>query len=473
MLDQKLKAYAQSNIYPWHMPGHKRIPLDDGNPYEIDITEIDGFDNLHDAKGILAEAQSRAAQLYGAQKSYYLVNGSTCGLLAAVCASCRRGGRILVARNCHHAVYHAISLWNLEADYLYPGMTDMGIAGDIQAAAVEEALQANTYDAVLITSPTYDGVVSDIASIAGAVHSHGIPLIVDEAHGAHFGISGLFPESAVTRGADIVVQSMHKTLPSLTQTALLHLCSDRVQPREVERYLSYFETSSPSYVLMAGMERCIRKLATEGPLLYEAFYDRLRAFYEHTASLSRLRVMNPRDFGGKCYGTDPSKLLIFTDRCPISGPQLYQMLLGEYGLQLEMASADYVLAMSGIMDTREAFERLEKALYGIDAGLPACENDASGTGSRELGNLYAPVPVRMTIGEAEEASRRKREEVPPEAAAGRISAEFVYLYPPGIPILTPGEEILEKTIRDIENCRALGLDVQNMTADGSFPVLGQ
>lgn len=473
MLDQKLKAYAESNIYPWHMPGHKRIPLDDGNPYDIDITEIDGFDNLHGAKGILAEAQGRAAQLYGAQKSYYLVNGSTCGLLAAVCASCKRGGRILVARNCHHAVYHAISIWNLEADYLYPGMTDVGIVGDISARTVENALQESTYDALLITSPTYDGVVSDIAAIARVAHAHGIPLIVDEAHGAHFGISELFPKSAVTQGADIVIQSMHKTLPSMTQTALLHLCSNLVQPREVERYLNYFETSSPSYVLMAGMERCIRKLAQEGPLLYEAFYDRLCAFYDKTAALQHLRVMDPRKSQGLFYGMDPSKILIFTDGCSVSGPQLHQILLGEYGLQMEMASVDYVLAMSSIMDTEEAFGRLEKALYAIDAALPAGEDGAFAARKREIGNIYTPVPARMTIGEAEEVSRRAMEDVASEDAVGRISAEFVYLYPPGIPILAPGEEILEKTVKDIENCKVLGLEVQNMTADGRFRVIGR
>ena len=194
-LDQKLAAYAASDIYPFHMPGHKRQRLGDWRPEEIDITEIDGFDNLHHAEGIIKEGQERLAGLAGADESFYLVNGSTCGLLAAICGCVKKGDRILVGRNCHKAVYHAAYLMELRVEYLYPKATDFGIQGSVLPGQVKERLrQFPDTAAVVITSPTYDGIVSDIAAIARLVHEKGIPLIVDEAHGAHFGFSDGFPD---------------------------------------------------------------------------------------------------------------------------------------------------------------------------------------------------------------------------------------------------------------------------------------
>ena len=280
MLDQKLTEYTQSNIYPFHMPGHKRRPIDFPNPYTIDITEIDGFDNLHHAEDILHDAQQRAADLYGAKRSFYLVNGSTCGLLAAICAAAPKKSRILVARNSHKAVYHGIFLNEYDAVYLYPEVAGIGIQGQITAEAVEEKFTLYPdIAAVVITSPTYDGVVSDIRSIAETVHRHGIPLIVDEAHGAHFGFGGGFPENAVKLGADVVIVSLHKTLPSFTQTALLHVCSDRIKEKDIAKYLGIFETSSPSYLFMAGMEKCIRMVKDGGQELFGNYRKLLDDFY--------------------------------------------------------------------------------------------------------------------------------------------------------------------------------------------------
>ena len=212
------------------MPGHKRNRASSADDFlfERDITEISGFDNLHHAEGILKEAQEYAAQIYGTKKCFFSVNGSTAALLAAVSASVNKGGKILVARNCHKAVYHAIYLRELVPTYIYPQSdNDLGINGSISVSRVERYLEENPkIEAVLITSPTYDGVVSDVRKIAETAHKHGIPLIVDEAHGAHFRFSDYFPVSAADLGADVVIQSFHKTLPAMTQTAVLHLCSD-------------------------------------------------------------------------------------------------------------------------------------------------------------------------------------------------------------------------------------------------------
>ncbi|MEE1516291.1 MAG: aminotransferase class V-fold PLP-dependent enzyme, partial [Lachnospiraceae bacterium] len=242
-LYEKLNSYSDGDVYPFHMPGHKRnMPLFK-SAYDYDITEIEGFDNLHHARGILRESMDMAAGFYGTKKTYYLVNGSTCGLLSAISAVVEYGDKIIIARNCHKAVYNAVYMNNLKASYIYPKpVENTSILGGIHPKDVEKALEENPdAKAVVITSPTYEGVVSYVQAIAKVVHEKGIPLIADEAHGAHFSMSGYFPKSALECGADIVIQSVHKTLPSLTQTALLHICSDMVDESKVERYLSIYQ----------------------------------------------------------------------------------------------------------------------------------------------------------------------------------------------------------------------------------------
>ena len=260
-LYKKLESYGRSDFYPFHMPGHKRNPLavDGDFPVERDITEINGFDNLHHAEDLLKRAQEDVARLYGVPESFYSINGSSGAILAAVSAAVGKGGQILIARNCHKAVYHAIYLRDLGATYIYPHEDPrLGINGGISPSRVEMYLAENPeIEAVLITSPTYDGIVSDVARIAEVVHNHGIPLIVDEAHGAHFHFSDYFPVSAAELGADVVINSVHKTLPCLTQTGVIHLCSDRVSREKLIRFLGIYQSSSPSYVLMSSIDACM------------------------------------------------------------------------------------------------------------------------------------------------------------------------------------------------------------------------
>ena len=257
----KLKNYSDSDYYAFHMPGHKRNLdlMDETSPYRIDITEIDGFDDLHHAEGLLKEAQERAAKVYHASETHFLINGSTAGILSAILGTTEKGDSILVARNCHKSVYHAIYLNELDPVYIYPKFdTEQGLSTEIDAEDVQKALEEHPkIRAVMIVSPTYDGVVSDIEKIAEIVHEAGCLLIVDEAHGAHFGFDPYFPESANMYGADLVINSLHKTLPALTQTALLHVNGERVNRRKVKRYLDMLQTSSPSYILMASIDACI------------------------------------------------------------------------------------------------------------------------------------------------------------------------------------------------------------------------
>ena len=488
---ERLTEYAGSDAYPFHMPGHKRREIPDGipggfpDPYGIDITEIDGFDNLHHAEGILKDAMETAAAIYGADRSWYLVNGSTCGILSAVFAATENGGKILTARNCHKAVYHAICLNRLEAEYLYPEeITEFGINGGIRAEDVRKALEkdamrcaGNSGDvrgkitkiqAVLITSPTYEGVVSDIRAIADAAHEYGIPLIVDEAHGAHLEYADQchsFPKSALEYGADIVIQSLHKTLPCFTQTAILHVKGKLVDQDRISRYLSMFQTSSPSYLFMAGMERCIRYMDGDGRNEMIRYEKRLERFMERMEGLQVLEVLD-REICGKyrtVAGWDPSKIVVSTMRAEdFHGEELAETLRRKYHLEMEMTAPEYVIAMTSLMDTEEGFERLGTALLEIDGALRRRmesgrkEKAASETPEGLESKLSHPVR-RMLICEAMDADT---ERTAFQDTVGKVSAEFVYLYPPGIPIIAPGEVFTDAIVEKIMAYKAAGLLVQ-------------
>ena len=464
MIEQKLKALAQSDVYPFHMPGHKR-QLSGFFPYELDITEIEGFDNLHHAKGLLFEAQQYAAQMYQSRKAYYLVNGSTCGILAAISAATTKGGRVLVARNCHKAVYNAIYLRGLKAEYVYPVATHYGIQGQIQAADVERKLvEKPDIQAIVITSPTYDGLVSDVRAIADLAHAHGIPLIVDEAHGAHFGLDEAFPDNATVLGADAVIMSVHKTLPAPTQTALLHLCSDRINVTKMEKFLGIYETSSPSYVLMAGIEESLRLADEARGAQMKEYVRRLQIFREKMRRLTILRVPDRADFTGEeAYAYDIGKLLLVTNGA-ISGKALQELLLKKYGLQMEMSSGNYVLAMTSFMDTEEGLERLADALLEIDATLTV-------TDQREMFSpekIYRQPKKAMEIDEVQDGESTS---VAFSEAEGRICADYIYLYPPGIPVIVPGEVLDQQTLTVIETCQKMELDVEGLPQAGHVHVV--
>lgn len=470
MLDKQLKEYGKSDFYPFHMPGHKRRNLDAGNPYAIDITEIEGFDNLHEARGILKDAQQRAAKLYGAKESFYLVNGSTCGLLAAISATVKKRGKILVARNCHKAVYNGILLQELDAVYVYPRTTRLGIQGEILPQDIQKELEAQKdIQAVLITSPTYDGIVSDVQEIAKIVHSYGIPLIVDGAHGAHLGFVGTFPANPITEGADVVIESVHKTLPSLTQTALLHLCSSRVSAERLQKYLSIYQTSSPSYVLMASIDKCIHYIEENGKKDLENLRNNLNHFYEKAKALTHLYILNKADIvPTEAYDFDDTKILIFSKSEKVSGMDLYQILLQKYHLQMEMVSGQYVLALCSLMDTQEGLQRLLRALEEIDNSGLFMETTKEDKKIDLYSNIYRKQNQKLPIYKVEEL---KQQICSLEEAVGKIAGTYLYLYPPGIPIIVPGEEITKELCEDIKVCQKAGLTVEGLASEERISIV--
>lgn len=441
-----------------HMPGHKRnASFSMMNPYLLDFTEVEGTDNLHHPEGMIRHFMDMISQKYGTRQSRLLTGGSTCGILAAVSACCEKGSVLLMDRGCHRSVYHAVCLLGLKPRYIMPETDETtGISTGIRAEDVEKFISAEKekISAVVITSPTYEGVVSDVKKIAGLVHEVGIPLIVDEAHGAHFewahGIVQGMPQSAVRLGADLVIQSMHKTLPALTQTALLHIVSDRVPADRVDRWLAVYETSSPSYVLMASAGECLDYLQKKGKKAYEEYGRRLLAFYDESEKWKHLRLWeHPHK--------EPSKLVIYTGDSGLTGPELAEKLRKGYRIETELAASCYVLAMTSVADTGEGFLRLAQALIEIDG---AC---AGKKGQNGQVGMLRPVVAR----DAYEAANAPFRSMEREEALGYISTEYAMIYPPGIPFLVPGEVITREVLSVFEQAEKKGLCVLGPAEEGS------
>ncbi len=485
-LEKQLTEYAGSDSYPFHMPGHKRgisERISAGEAleafYGIDITEITGFDDLHHPQGLLKEARERASDLYGSDHSYYLVNGSTAGILSAVSSAAltlrkKTGddvpGTLLISRNCHRSVYHASWINRLDLNYLYPEYDPEyrilnGVSPEKVRYAIEKALGDGAHiAAVVITSPTYEGVVSDIGSIAKIVHQYEIPLIVDEAHGAHFGFCQGFPDHSVHLGADLVVHSVHKTLYAPTQTALIHLNGMRIEKEDLERYLRVYQTSSPSYPLMAGIDTALCLMADRGKELLEEVKNLRSRIQSGIRDLRYVRI---------CPYTEPGKLLLFIDRHralyyrengekkPFHGRALFSLLRDRYLMEAEMSSPDHVLCILTVGDTEEGADRLIRALCEIDTEIEADEGEQKTEYNNEC-YISEPAQTAVPFFRAVEMTGKK---CPLDQAAGHTAADFIHVYPPGSPMIVSGEILTDPILRGIRTYLDAGFEVQGVTGD--------
>lgn len=511
----KLDKYKDENIVPMHMPGAKRnkelIELymgDMGNPYEKDITEINGFDNMHNAETIIKDAFDEAAELYGADESWYLVNGSTAGNMSAICGVTHKNDVVIMARNCHISVYNAVILNELNPVYIYPEYDEeYGYYKGITLKEIKVIVDKYSSDhdrndikAVILTSPTYEGNVSDIKSIAEYLYQYNIPLIVDEAHGAHFNFSESFPQSAVKSGADVVINSVHKTLPSLTQTAIMHINYGIVDVERIRRYWNIYQSTSPSYILMSSIARSLSIVKNDGDKLFAEYVDKLTILRNGLSELKHIRLINTDDISKLVLGYKDAKWL-------------YDTLFYKYKIQLEMSSIKYVIAMTSIFDSQEYYDRFLAALKEIDeeldnrvlAALKEIDEEIdesiskydredilnskvdkdldnrfnsihngeadnrlnySSINNQDNGNKINVVDFRdeqaLTIAEAfnrRDLSGCDEIQMNNEKIYGKISGESVYVYPPGIPILCPGEVITRKIIAILEAAGEAGLEV--------------
>lgn len=496
----KLDKYKDENIVPMHMPGAKRnkelIELymgDMGNPYEKDITEINGFDNMHNAETIIKDAFDEAAELYGADESWYLVNGSTAGNMSAICGVTHKNDVVIMARNCHISVYNAVILNELNPVYIYPeydeeygyykGITLKEIKFIVDKYSSDH--DRNDIKAVILTSPTYEGNVSDIKSIAEYLHQYNIPLIVDEAHGAHFNFSESFPQSAVKSGADVVINSVHKTLPSLTQTAIMHINYGIVDVERIRRYWNIYQSTSPSYILMSSIARSLSIVKNDGDKLFAEYVDKLTILRNGLSELKHIRLINTDDISKLVLGYKDAKWL-------------YDTLFYKYKIQLEMSSIKYVIAMTSIFDSQEYYDRFLAALKEIDEEIDESiskydrEDILNSKVDKDLDNRFNSIhngeadnrlnyssinnqdngnkvniadfrdEQALTIAQAfnrRDLSGCDEIQMNNEKIYGKISGESVYVYPPGIPILCPGEVITRKIIAILEAAGEAGLEV--------------
>ncbi|MCR5501981.1 MAG: PLP-dependent transferase [Lachnospiraceae bacterium] len=525
----RLTEYCGGESYPFHMPGHKRNPgslslsedVSEHAPgtatdrlaclYGIDITEISGFDDLNHASGILKEAEERAAKAYGSEETHFLVNGSTAGILAAIStvavnrasgpvadglrvdhegkeeSAGQRHPVLLIARNCHRSVYHAAILNRLDLRYVLPEYdTAFGIPGRITPEAVEEALKDSIAKndrivGVLITSPTYEGIISDIRVISKLTHAYGLPLIVDEAHGAHFGFAKGFPENAVRLGADLVIHSAHKTLPAPTQTALIHVNGERINRGILRKFLRIYQTSSPSYPLMAGLDRAVETAAFPD---YPGFSKILRSrsrIESEISDLNRIKI---------CKYNEPGKLLFRVEPGtgrkgrPFSGRELFECLRDRYRIEMEMASGQCVLGILTGSDTEEGVKRLILALSGIDRELEEGPDEHGGPDKETPGGPDKETPgepghgcpalsgfrLPETVIPLYEAFALPETFVPVEDASGRIAGDFLFPYPPGVPMAVPGERIPEKLVSELIPLLDAGYDIRGIE-EGKVAVL--
>lgn len=471
-LYDKLTELEYEDILPMHMPGSKRnselVSMPD--PFKMDITEITGFDNLHNATGIIKECAIEAARIFGADETCLLVNGSTAGVMAAICGATHSGDKVLVARNVHRSVINALYLGQLNPEYIFPEMKcpEAGIYGAVKPEDIEEAFKGSSdIKAVIITSPTYEGIVSDISAISEIVHRYGAVLIVDQAHGAHFGFNEEFPESAVRQGADAVITSVHKTLPALTQTALLHINRGRIDADRVKMFWNMFQSTSPSYILMGSIDNCVTILKEKGEYLFKKYVERLKKLRNEIDKLKYINLL-PVD--------DISKIVLLVN----DGGEFARQLRQIYKIELEMASEKYVIAMTSMGDTDEGYARFLQALREMDreeyqiqsAGLQSIDDNMKCKDGQCSGVQYSSLQsnnrelvypeIAMSIYEALNSPTEMSDF---DNSVGRIAGEAVCIYPPGINLVNPGEVITEGVVNALKAGLEDGLEILGMSED--------
>lgn len=464
------------------MPGHK---LGSGIPEEflseiekLDLTEIPGLDDLHDPSGILNEAQELAAEAFGAKKSYFLVNGSTVGLHAAILAVCKHGGRLIAGRDSHSSVINGMLLAGVRPHYLVPGYSKaFGICTGITPLEVDRALrEIPEAEAVLVTRPNYYGVCCDIEEIAKIVHSYNKILIVDEAHGPHLVFNKRLPMCALKAGADICIQSAHKTLPAFTQGAYLHIGSDRVGAERLEYFLDILQTTSPSYIIMAFLDIARAIMQRQGKQLLGRLLDSLEARRGCFSGEGMLLLDNA---GIPGFDLDTTRLTVNVGPLGITGYDAERLLKQKYNIQVEMSDAANVVCICTAADNPEriemlftALERLRQdtdAVFGKKSEYPFAGFDDLASGL--IRNMYVGTENDALQLEPQDILNAETDRIRLENSAGWISKGIIAPYPPGIPLVCPGETITRDTIGFLTGVKAAGGRVHGINSDGTVTVI--
>ncbi|MFN2748210.1 aminotransferase class I/II-fold pyridoxal phosphate-dependent enzyme [Bacillus sp. z60-18] len=453
-----LVHHAEGNHQSFHVPGHHNgdVFFDEARTLfesilKIDVTELTGLDDLHEPSGVIKEAQDLTSELFGAKESFFLVNGSTVGNLAMILSVCGPGDVLLVQRNCHKSVFHAVELSGAQPVFLTPEVDDaLDVPTHVLQKTVQDAiLKHPSAKGLMLTYPNYYGHAVNLQPVISEAHKHDIPVLVDEAHGAHFILGRPFPQPALEAGADAVVQSAHKTLPAMTMGSYLHLNSGRINRDRLKHYVTVLQSSSPSYPIMASLDLA-RAYAEEIIKSHRItkIEKGINEIKEHFFKIKGLEIVEPADPGVR---QDPLKLCVRS----LHGHSGYELksIFEANGVHPELADEKQVLFILPLEGksrlTPELIRKIEK---GIDH-WPAAKQSRS--------RIELPIEKITTLPfEKSVLSSLKKEAVPLSRAAGRISAEQVIPYPPGIPLIMAGERITEESISQLSRLIDLNVHIQ-------------
>ena len=453
LFDALANFYNQDKV-SYHVPGHKngKIFLDKGqflyNPLlSIDATELKGLDDLHAPEGPIREAELLLAELYGVKQSYFLVNGSTVGNLAMILASCGEGDTVLVQRNCHKSVLHGLMLANVTPVFLSPTFhKEWGVAGGLDFKIVSEALAMYPNSkAVILTYPNYYGLAHDLTDVIALAHQKEIPVLIDEAHGAHFSLESPFPKSSIEMGADVVVHSAHKTLPAMTMGSYLHVNSSLVNVNRIEFYLQMLQSSSPSYPILGSLDLARAYLASYSQDDQDSLIKKISQFKTLLSTIPEIDVLeSPEDIL-----IDPLKISI-RSKCGLSGFDL-QALLEEKGIYSELADPQNVLLVLPLLKKGETYPFDQTATLIKSAVRTPCRMKENVT-DVDWDETEKITTLSLSYAKMQKS---KVQQVTFNEAIGKISGEMVIPYPPGIPLMMAGEKITAKKIAILENLLAL------------------
>jgi arginine decarboxylase len=464
---------AESRKVSFHTPGHKsgkgistRFRKFVGpRIFSIDLTTLDEVDSLQNPTGVIKEAQELAARAAGADRSYFLVNGTTVGNHAMVASSTGPGDRVLIARNCHRSVLTGLIMSGAQPVFFQPAFDrDLKLTLNVPFETAKAAIDANPgARALLITSPNYYGLCADIERIIPYARDKGLLVFVDEAHGPHLKFNPKLPICALETGADMCVQSTHKIVGGMTQASMLHAKAGRINVDDVTNTLKLLQTTSPSYILMASLDLARMQMATEGKKLLNRT---IKLAEDARAEISKIP-------GIACFGKDQAKqagmadmdvtkLTITVSDLGLSGYHVSQMLNLRFGIQVEMADPFHVLVIVSIGDRQDDLNRLVEALKVISAetGLQGALLPLDRVHPPVLNNRFAMTPRDAFYSDSELVDVRD--------SAGRVSTEIVTVYPPGIPLLVPGEEISQDALDYLQNMAGLGAIVDGLNENNTL-----
>ena len=453
---EALERYKSMRIVPFDVPGHKRGK---GNPeltkflgekcLTVDVNSMKPLDNLCHPVSVIKEAEELAARAFGAQHAFFMVNGTTSAVQSMIMSVCKRGDKIIMPRNVHRSAINALIISGAVPVYVNPSINkQLGIPLGMSVADVKKAIEQNPdAKAVLVNNPTYYGICSDLRTITKLAHQHGMKVLVDEAHGTHFYFGENLPVSAMAAGADMAAVSMHKTGGSLTQSSFLLSNHPDLHQGYIRQIINLTQTTSGSYLLLSSLDLSRRNLALHGKEIFARVKELAQYAREEINKLGGFYAFSSELIDGDAiFDFDTTKLSVHTRDIGLAGIEVYDLLRDEYDIQIEFGDIGNILAIISVGDNMFVMERLISAMAEIKR---IYQKDKAGMYDHE----YINPEVVMTPQEAFYAAKRA---MPIEQSAGQICSEFVMCYPPGIPILAPGERITQEILDYIAYAKEKG-----------------